>query len=78
MVAPLSDLLSITDGNFDDRRYNAAWAEHFLQAFMESGPLSQKIDVEWNCLEPSPLYGENRSSIRDNGRINVYLCLKFV
>ena len=72
------ELLWVTDVDFKDRRYNAAWAERYLQCFLEHGPFQQKIIAEWTEIEPAPIFGENHSNLKDSfGRIVVYLCLKF-
>lgn len=67
-------LLDFLDPEFNNRRYNIAWAEHLLQVRMEN---HLNVVTTWNWIEPAPLFGENRSKIPNHGAIGLYICLKF-
>ena len=67
-------LFDLVDPNFDERRYNMAWAERHLQLFVKQ---RSDVNVVWDYDEPAPIYGENRSGLPDHGFIGLYVCLKF-
>jgi hypothetical protein len=64
------------DREFNVRRMNAGYGEHYMQRYMEDDP---KFHTGWDNTEPIPVYGENRANINpDSGYIGFYLCIRFV